>query len=185
MEITNTNEVWKEIDGYEGLYEVSNFGRVKNKTGLIMKQRFDKYGYKRISLTRREVDGKSSCKTFTIHRLVASAFIDNPENLECVNHRSENKIDNHVDNLEWCSRAHNNNFGSRENVCVGYGKPRPVINLDTGEVFESMGKAGKTYGVTAGSIYNACVGLSKTSCGCEWMFMDEYIELQEQRSEVA
>lgn len=106
-------EIWKDIPEYEGLYQVSNFGKVKslprNTTkGGILKPRKNRGGYLQLQLTKNGIR-----KTFTIHKLVALAFILNPENLPCVNHKDENKENNHVDNLEFCTIQYNNCYGSR------------------------------------------------------------------------
>lgn len=95
-------EVWKDIKGYEGLYQVSNMGRIRNSKGCIMKQAINEKGYMRIRLCK---DGKKS--HLRIHRLVADAFIPNPDNKEEVNHISCMKSDNRVSNLEWVSSEEN------------------------------------------------------------------------------
>ena len=108
-------EVWKDIKGYEGLYQVSNLGNVmslhyrgtKNKKQLL-KPAKDKDGYLSIALYK---DGKT--KQYRVHRLVASAFIPNPNNYSQVNHINEIKDDNRVENLEWCTAKYNNNYGDR------------------------------------------------------------------------
>jgi hypothetical protein len=99
-----TGEIWKDIEDYEGLYQVSNYGRVKSlkKGALIMKPQTSKDGYKKINLRR---DNKTF--SFKTHRLVAKAFILNPDNLPEVNHIDGNKINNHVSNLEWITHAKN------------------------------------------------------------------------------
>lgn len=118
---TLANEEWRPVIGYEGLYEVSNFGRVRsldrvviNKRGLqirrkgqIMKASPNYLGYMTTSLS---CCGKY--KTPPIHRLVAKAFIPNPNNLPEVNHKDENKSNNRADNLEWCDRSYNVNYGT-------------------------------------------------------------------------
>lgn len=115
-------EIWKDIEGYEGWYQVSNLGRVRSveryvnykKTGLsfrksrILKLKSDYYGYRSVNLS---VNCK--VKTYKVHRLVAQAFIPNPNNLPCINHKDENKSNNFVSNLEWCSIAYNNTYGTR------------------------------------------------------------------------
>lgn len=111
-------EIWKPIKDYEGLYQVSNLGRVKSLERIdslghkrkekIFKPRKDKYGYLRVSLWK---DGKG--KMVSIHRLVAIHFIPNPDNLPEVNHKDENKENNTLSNLEWCDRKYNNNYGTR------------------------------------------------------------------------
>lgn len=110
-------EIWKPILGYEGIYEVSSFGRIKslkrrskedkNERGLILKQKKTKAGYYIISLHNQ---GKE--KFFFVHRLVAQAFIPNPENLPIINHIDENKSNNCVENLEWCDQCYNINYGT-------------------------------------------------------------------------
>ena len=107
-------EIWKNIKKYEGLYQVSNMGRVKSlnyrKTGKerILKGVDYGQGYLYVSLIK---DGKvEQCR---INRLVAQAFLDNPEGYTDVNHRDENKQNNCVENLEWCSRSYNINYGTR------------------------------------------------------------------------
>lgn len=117
-----SSEIWKSVVGYENLYEVSSFGNVKSVCRIItrkdkkpypikemmLKPRKTKYGYLEVVLC--------SCgmpKHLKIHRLVAQAFIENPLNLPQVNHRDENKENNHVENLEWCDRTYNMNYGTR------------------------------------------------------------------------
>lgn len=113
-------EVWKDIQGYEGLYQVSNMGRVRSLERKV--KRWDGYrtvpagmpkiqksnsGYFRVELWK---DWKG--KKYLIHRLVAQAFIPNPENLPQVNHLNEDKTDNRVENLEWCTAKYNSNYGT-------------------------------------------------------------------------
>lgn len=94
-------EYWKDIQDYEGIYEVSTYGRVRRKsTGYTHKQRLDKDGYVKVTLT---VEGKA--KDFKVHRLVALAFIPNPEGKPTVNHRNGYKDENHWANLEWATRS--------------------------------------------------------------------------------
>lgn len=103
------NEEWKSIKGYENLYEISNLGKVKNiNTKKILRSYKRKDGYLKIELTKEK-----SNKTFYIHRLVAQTFILNPNNLFFVNHKDEDKTNNCVDNLEWCTQKYNNKYGTR------------------------------------------------------------------------
>ena len=137
-------EIWKDIKGYEGLYQVSNKGHVKSlnyrRTGKegILKGRLDKDGYLRVGLCKNKKQ-----KPFYIHRLVAKAFLPNPNNLPEVNHIDENKENNHVENLEWCDRKYNNNYGSRnERASVSMkGKKhklkKQILCIETGEIFDT------------------------------------------------
>ena len=119
-------EEWKVIKGYEN-YAVSNYGNVKNiKTNYQLKTRVNKKtGYVQVEIRK---DGKS--RTFNCHRLVAIAFIDNPNNLEEVNHKDENKTNNHVDNLEWCDRKYNVNYGTHNERVSKTKKENPHIYTD-------------------------------------------------------
>lgn len=93
------NEIWKDITGYEGLYQVSNFGNVKSiRNNIILKPNIKQNGYYRVSLSIN-----SKIKEANIHALVALMFIDNPENKPTVNHKDLNKLNNHVSNLEWAT----------------------------------------------------------------------------------
>lgn len=114
-------EIWKEIEVFGGSYSVSSEGRVrsngllkgKNSKVRILKTEMSKKGYLRVGLTK---DGKQ--KKYLVHRLVAIAFLDNPNNLPEVNHRNEIKTDNRVENLEWMSRRDNMNYGDRTKKAV-------------------------------------------------------------------
>ena len=102
-------EYWKPVVGYEGHYQVSNFGRVKSlKFGKekILKQ-YIRGGYYYVCLSKNGI-----IKKYSVHRLVAQAFLDNPNNLPQINHKDENKTNNNVDNLEWCDAKYNTNFGT-------------------------------------------------------------------------
>ena len=107
-------EIWKDIPEYEGLYQVSNFSRVKSlnykRSGKekILKTYKDKYGYLILHL-----HNNSKGKTHFVHRLVALAFLENPENYPMINHKDESRDNNCVGNLEWCDCKYNLNYGSR------------------------------------------------------------------------
>lgn len=118
-------EIWKDINGYEGYYQVSNYGRVKSfdtivpsgtknhimhqriRKGKFLKQFDNGRGYLKVTL------GYNGRKSFFVHKLVATAFIPNPNNYIEVNHIDENKYNNIVSNLEWCDRKYNCNYGTR------------------------------------------------------------------------
>lgn len=147
-------EIWKDVEGVFG-YQVSNLGRVrsifsrfgKRAYPRIMKGSIDSHGYVQVTIS---VDGKS--KLMFIHRLVAKAFIPNPLNLEMVNHKDENPLNNSVHNLEWCTRSYNNSYGHatdsyRRAVCCIYG--------ETAYFFNSIKEASTKMNIPATSIFNA------------------------------
>ena len=159
------NEVWKDVLGYEGLYKVSDRGNVRSLdrinhigsrySGRILKPRYDRGGYLRVGLCK---DGKM--KTKFIHRLVLEAFIPNLEKLPEVNHKDENPSNNKLSNLEWCTREHNINHGTRnERVAQAQSKKVRAVNVETGEVvkFNSTREAGRK-GYTQGHVAAACRG---------------------------
>ena len=174
-------EEWRDIGGYEGLYQVSNLGRVKSlnykHTGIekILKPSVDKKGYLFICLYKNSVKKRN----FKIHRLVAEAFISNPNNLPQVNHKNEIKDDNRVDNLEWCDAKYNNNYGTRlervaEKTTNGkLSKPVLQINPNTNEViaeFPSINEVERQLGFGENAIIHCCKGRTKTSCGFKWQY---------------
>lgn len=121
-------EIWKDIRGYEGYYQVSNFGNVRsvdrvdshcrNLKGRILK--LSNGTYKSVTLSTNNV-----CKNHSVHRLVAEAFIPNPNNLPCINHKDEDKHNNNVNNLEWCTYGYNNDYSelSKKASLARIGKP--------------------------------------------------------------
>lgn len=170
-------EVWKDIEGYEGLYQVSSLGRVKSLDRITPKNRYfkgkilvnkhDSQGYQLVCLC---VDGKQSYAY--IHRLVAKAFIPNPENKETVNHKDENKANNCVENLEWMTMRENANYGTRNERCTH--KPKPIFQIKNGFVikrWESAIEASKTLGISLTSIRSALCGDSITCCGFMWRYV--------------
>lgn len=132
-----TNEIWKPIKGYEGLYEVSNFGRVRSLDhivkskggtrmvkGRIIQSRSKTNGYMRVNLWKDNV-----ANTFLVHRLVAEAFLDNPNNYTEVNHKDENKQNNKDSNLEWCTHQYNMVYGTiRERIKLFYKNKKCTVN---------------------------------------------------------
>ena len=109
--MNENKEIWKDIKGFEGHYQVSNFGRVKSiKFGKerILRPGKNKKGYLRVGISK---NGES--KTYSVHRLVAQAFIPNLNNLPQINHKNEDKTDNRVENLEFCDAKYNNTYGTR------------------------------------------------------------------------
>lgn len=103
------SEIWKSIPDYEGLYEVSNYGRVRSvyRYKRILKPMISNSGYERVDLFKNK-----NRKQFSVHRLVALTFIDNPEGKKIVNHKDENKLNNHINNLEWVTNKENCQYGT-------------------------------------------------------------------------
>lgn len=139
-------ETWKNVKGYEGMYQVSNLGRVKSlsrsiydsrgytvyRKGKIKKPSFDKNGYPQIGLCKN-----GTVVTRKIHRLVAEAFIPNPENKPEINHKDEDKANNCVDNLEWMTEKENVNYGygakrrAKSNQLLAKQQAKPVQCIET------------------------------------------------------
>ena len=185
-------ENWKDIKGYEGFYQVSNLGRVKslerdvyNPRGTVIRhmeekilvQRIDKHGYAYISLC---LNGKH--KTIQTHRLVALAFIPNPENKPQVNHKDENPLNNCVNNLEWCTASYNANYGTRIQRCVQNHKylklgdnprARAVFCVELNKTFDCAKRAEEELGIDRSCVGKACKGKQKTAGGFHWRFINE------------
>lgn len=166
-------EEWRDISGYEGRYQVSNLGRVKSLPGKsrgksfgnkVLVQFEGKYGYAIVNLSR---------KSHLVHRLVAKAFIDNPNNYRCVNHKDENKKNNTVDNLEWCTYKYNSNYGTR-NERISKNGGRPIVQYDLQGNFvkrwRSIAEVSRFYGVRRTTICGCCAGRQHTSCGYVWRY---------------
>lgn len=157
-------EIWKDIEGYEDLYEVSDEGNVRNKnTGRILKPNKTHKGYLYVNLCK---DGISKHKL--IHRLVAQAFIPNPLNLLEVNHIDENKTNNNVENLEFCSRQYNVNYSIHKRS-----KPINQYTLDGHYVatYKSTNEASRQTGINQGNIVQCCLGNLKSAGGFIWKYV--------------
>lgn len=172
-------EVWKDILDYEGIYQISNFGRVRSLDryvsndpngkgkrlieGKILIPSDNGHGYKYVSLTE-----KQKRKRCYVHRLVAEAFIPNPKNYDQINHKDENKRNNNVNNLEWCNSQYN----------IDYSFSREVIQIDrnTNEivgVFKSSKEAARINGFSSGNITQVCNHLWRYYNGYLWKWRDE------------
>lgn len=170
------NEIWKQIDDR---YSVSNFGRIKSNYAnkeKILKPYKNHRGYLMVDLRH-----PNTRKTMQVHRLVAIAFIPNPNNLPEVNHKDEDKTNNHVDNLEWCTTEYNCNYGTR-NVRKGLNCRKPICSVDeNGNVvhYASRIEASNTTGVNDTSISNALsdnAPQNKTAGGMLWFYDDGNID---------
>ena len=171
-------EVYKDIEGYEGLYQVSNKGRVKSlKNNKTKKEKILKpfivKGYLQVILCKN-----NTIKGLKIHRLVAKSFIENPNNYPCVNHKDECKTNNVVENLEWCTQKYNINFGTRnkrtsEKLINRNDKSKQVYQYTKdGElikVWESTRECGRN-GFDQRHISDCCLGKQKTHKGYIWSY---------------
>ena len=176
-------EIWKDIPGYEGLYQVSNLGRVKslerykdNNSGLVkmpekIMQGGIRNGYVLVYLTK---DGKR--KTFSAHRLVAQAFIPNPEQKPTINHINGNKQDNRVENLEWNTDKENINHAVKTGLWDHKNNKNsiPVAQYDADmnliNIYPSMMEAERQTGIPNRNIALCCRGKHKRIGGYIWKY---------------
>ena len=148
-----------DIKGYEGLYAVTPDGRVWSyRTSTWLNYDYG-HGYRRVTFT---VDGKK--KKFAVHRLVAEAYIPNPDNLPEVDHIDRDKSNNSVENLRWVTKSQN--AFNRE------GKNRRVKCVETGQIFESIAEASRQTGCASTNIVNVCKGKKKTCGGFHWKYVE-------------
>lgn len=164
-------EIWKDIKGYEGLYQVSNLGRVKRvRTDRLLKGYKLTGGYLGVNLYKNSVGS-----TNKIHRLVAQAFIPNPENKPQVNHIDEDKTNNVVSNLEWMTATENNNHGTRnERISKMQSIPIIATNLKTGESQEFYGscECARQLGLNQSSITDVLKGRLKQTGGYTFKYKE-------------
>lgn len=173
-------EHWKAIAGYEGLYEVSDQGRVKSlgnnksrKEKILKPQKYS-CGYFLVKLCKEGV-----VKQCLIHRLVAEAFIPNPNNLDTVNHKDEVKTNNVVSNLEWMSMKDNLNYGTRnkrsaESIVEVLAKSVQMFDKSTGELlatFPSLCEAERVTGISRPNISNCCRNKQKYAGDYVWKYL--------------
>lgn len=171
-------ENWKDIIGFEGLYQVSDLGRVKsfyNGKERVLVGVKNTNGYLKVGLWK---DGK--VKQYRVHRLVAEAFIPNPYGLPEVNHKDECKTNNAVSNLEWCDNRYNNNYGTRtERSAKAQSRTVHQYTLDGSLVrsYPSVMEAERSTGCNHGYISKCCNGKYKQAYGYIW----SYTQINNQR----
>lgn len=181
------NEVWKDIKDYENLYKISNYGRVKSLERItycgnrlkprILKSSINKYGYECIYLTKY-----AKTKTLSVHRLVGIAFMPNEKNLPEINHKDENKLNNHVDNLEWCTHKYNSSYGTRVARIIPktIDKTRTEVDQYTLDgkflkTWYSMNEASRTLGISQQNISKCCYNTRNSAGGYKWCFHRERV----------
>lgn len=191
-------EIWKDIEGYEGYYQVSNLGRVKSVDrtilrsstpqkvkGKIISQELLNTGYKVVSLWY-----KKKRKAFTVHRLVAKAFLEKVDGKDFIDHINGIRTDNRVSNLRWCTQRENTNFPIARSKYIDANKKR-VENIrkfhskhslwveqltPEGIVvkkWSSVKQASESLGILTSGIYASCVGKKKTAGGYKWKYVDD------------
>ena len=182
----SSNEIWADIPGFEGSYQVSNRGRVRScdryikasrgmqkKHGQIIRPMLRPNGYLTIGLY---MNGKRTERY--VHRIVALLFVDNPNMYDEVNHKDENKTNNCSENLEWCTHGYNINYGtakekiSKTRLEKGYGAI-PVAQMLDGKIiatYKSASDAERATGICASAIRKVCLGRSKfkSAGGYSW-----------------
>jgi hypothetical protein len=162
-------EIWKDIEGYKGLYQISNLGNVKSfsKGKEHLLKPCPTGGYLSIGLW----DGQKK-QTVLIHRLVALAFIPNPNGYKEINHKDENKLNNNVDNLEWCTREYNMCYkNARFHQGISHGVAVKQILVDTQiATYYSAEFAAKVNNIDVSSILKCCNGKRKTAGGYMWEY---------------
>lgn len=198
-------EVWKDIEGYEDYYQVSNMGRVRSKDrqimggqglrtmkGKILKPQPNSSGY-----LRQQFKANGKCERFFIHRLVAEAFIPMEEGNNIVNHLDSNPLNNRVDNLEWTTHKGNMHHAIKKGrfdksfamtldkfKADREAKQKPVIGTDvyTGKkvYFPSINEAGRHFNNRAGDICRCCQGIRQTVQGYRWEYADKKKQLGNQ-----
>lgn len=175
-------EIWKDIEEFEGLYQVSNKGRVRSldesdvqgrhlgrpRRGTIMALVIKKTGYVNVRLSK---NGKAYDRS--VHRLVGIAFIPNPNNYPCINHKDGNRANNNVENLEWCTYQYNNTYnGARDRAGASSGTPVEQYTTDGVFVarYRSINFAAKTLHMSPGDLSQHLRGRQKTYAGHIWKY---------------
>ena len=199
-------EEWKDITGFEGRYQISNFGRVKslertisysasNQTGI----EFEIHKYCPETIIKTYIYGRyehvglrknSKTYNFSIHRLVATHFVPNPNNYPIINHKDENNLNNRADNLEWCTHKYNSNYGTRNKRIADKLRNNPMFyipvlcyDLNNNFVgrYESAVAAGKELNVTPSEITSCCrMYYGRTSAGgYKWKYEKSDINIED------
>ena len=163
-------EVWKDVKNYEGLYQVSNKGKIKSlprngtiKKEKILKSYYDKDNYEIVTLSKNNINKKRR-----VHRLVAETFIENNHKLPVINHKNHDTKDNRVENLEWCTIKYNVEYSHNKEI------KQCDLNGNCIKLWKSITEAGRNLKIDKTGIARACRGEYKTYGGYIWEFLDIY-----------
>lgn len=182
-------EIWKDIKGYEGLYQISNYGNIISKRIWVgrtfiqkekkIKPTIAKNGYLRVTLSK-----ENKCKYVNIHRLVAEAFIPNPNKYPCINHIDGNKLNNNLKNLEWCSHSYNLKEAYRLGLHKSHKgaesyRSKKILQYDLNGNFikewDYMMQITEVLGYDYTNISKCCNGIYKKSKGYIWKYKEDNI----------
>lgn len=177
-------EIWKDVVGYEGYYQVSNFGNIRSVDRVIysdklhigtkrelkskmLKPYVNSHGYLALTLTKN-----SNEKSVRVHRLVAEAFIKNPNNYDQINHIDGNKTNNKVENLEWCNNQHNVNHAYKNGLTKHYTRSIKQYDLKGNyiQTFESIAKACEEVNGNRANITKCAKGYINSAYGYKWRY---------------
>lgn len=175
------SEIWKDVEGYNGRYQVSSQGRIKSfaqdrVNGKIKTGSTTHKGY----LTYKFYDSNGNSKFIPVHRVVASAFIENPDHLPQINHKDEVKTNNMVENLEWCTNDYNTHYGTKirraaeSNRCCST-TSKPVYSIDefgNREDYPSIGEAERSTGLSHSNIVRQLKGKCRRCGKRHWFYSD-------------
>lgn len=168
-------EIWVDIVGYEGLYSISNLGRIashhRGENRILHPATHKWNGYSYVDLSKNGVR-----KSFRVHVLVAKHFLPNPQGLVDINHKDEDKLNNRVDNLEWCTKSYNINYGTR-NARQRVKMCKPVVqyykNGERIRTYDSIRQASQITGISAPHILRSCKKIRPSAGGYVWRYLAE------------
>ena len=153
----------KDIKGYEGLYAVTEEGQVWSyRSNKFLSSKYNRYGYEQVILSN-----KGEQKTLSVHKLVAEAYIPNPDNKPQVNHKDENKANNNINNLEWVTAKENMNYGTRTQRTQ-----KSVYCVELDKTFNGIREAAKELNLHSTNITKVCKGKQKTTGGYHWRYVE-------------